>query len=222
MAEEWAIGLYKSQAWRNLRKVLIMERGQRCEHCGKVIADPSKIVADHIQELTPENVANASIALNQENVQLLCYDCHRQKHHRFGRFDQKVFLVYGSPCSGKKERVRHAMFRGDIMIEFDTLYAAVSGCSLHDKPDNIKQVVFRLRDAALDAVITRTGRWATAYVIGGYPRRMERENLARRLGAELMYQDSTIDDCLARARSMGSIGKSMERYVYDWWKVYEP
>lgn len=222
MAQDWAMPLYKSDAWRDLRRVLIAERGQRCEHCGKMISDPSKIEADHIIELTPENINDASIALNQDNVQLLCKECHRLKHQRFGSFEQRVFLVYGSPCSGKKTRVKHAMFRGDIVVEIDMLYAAVSGCGMHDKPDSIKQFVFRLRDTALDCIKTRTGKWSTAYVIGGYPRRAERENLARRLGAELMYQDSTREECLLRAKSMGEIGKSMEKYINQWWDVFEP
>ena len=221
MAEEWAQPLYKSRAWRDLRKAVIAERGQRCAHCGRMIADPSKIIADHIEELTPSNIMDAGIALNQDNIQLLCNECHIMKHKKFGSFRQKVYLVYGSPCSGKKTFVKRAMFRGDFVVEIDTIWKSMSWLKMHDKPDALKSAVFRMRDTAIDVVATRTGKWATAYVIGGYPRRAERENLARRLGAELIYQKSTREECLLRAKSMGPFANSMIKYVNQWWDVYE-
>lgn len=222
MAQDWAKRVYNSKEWIGLRKTLIAERGPRCEHCGRVLPHTSDIVADHIHELTPDNCQDPAIAYNPDNIQLLCPDCHHAKHTRFGYRQQSVYLLYGSPCAGKKTSARRAMFRGDIMLEIDTLYAAISGCTMYDKPDNIKQVVFHARDTILDAIATRLGDWSTAYVIGGYPARAQREQLARRLGAKLVYVESTQDECLARAEAMGVFAGQMKKYVNKWWSQYEP
>lgn len=222
MAQDWAMRLYKSREWRELRQAIIHERGLRCESCGRLVRDPSELIADHIEELTPDNVQDASVALNQANVQLLCADCHNRKHQRFGHGRQNVYLVYGSPCSGKTTLVNQLKLRGDIIVDMDLLYQAVSGCVLYDKPDNIKTVVFHLRDAALDAVKTRLGRWNNAYVVGGYPSKAKREDLAKKLGAELIYCDATKAECLTRAQSRGVFASEYARYVERWWDEYEP
>ena len=104
----------------------------------------------------------------------------------------------------------------------DLLYQAVSGCVLYDKPDNIKQVVFRVRDTLLDAVKTRLGKWHNAYIIGGYPYKAKRETLAKQLGAQLIYCESTREECLARAKERGVFAADWGKYVRRWWNEYEP
>lgn len=222
MAQAWAMKLYQSREWRELRRAIIQERGLRCEACGRLVHNASDLTADHIRELTPETVQDANVALNQDNVQLLCADCHNRKHQRFGHNQKNVYIVYGSPCSGKTTRVNALKLRGDIILDMDTLYQALSGCQLYDKPDNIASVVFRARDAVLDAVKTRLGKWNNAYIIGGYPAKAKREALARKLGAELIYCDATEDECLARAELRGIFAKDWKRYVHKWWTEYEP
>ena len=37
----------------------------------------------HIIYLTPENVTDPEISLNQDNLLLLCNECHNKKHGRF-------------------------------------------------------------------------------------------------------------------------------------------
>ena len=222
MAQAWAMKLYQSREWRELRRAIIQERGLRCEACGRLVHNASDLTADHIRELTPETVQDADIALNQDNVQLLCAGCHNRKHQRFGHTGRGVFIVYGSPCSGKTTLVNQLKLRGDIIVDMDLLYQAVSGCVLYDKPDNIKQVVFRVRDTLLDAVKTRLGKWHNAYIIGGYPYKTKREALAKQLGAQLIYCESTREECLARAKERGVFAADWEKYVHRWWSEYEP
>ena len=108
------------------------------------------------------------------------------------------------------------------MLELDVLYSAISGCVLHDKPDNVKQVVFHARDAILDAIATRLGNWTTAYVIGGYPAKGQRESLAKRLGAKLVFIDTSKEECFARADTLGPFASQMKKYVEKWWSAFEP
>jgi hypothetical protein len=36
-------------------------------------------IVDHIEELTPANITDPNIALNHDNLQYLCLDCHNSK-----------------------------------------------------------------------------------------------------------------------------------------------
>lgn len=221
MAKPWAMRLYQSKAWADLRQTLIAERGMRCEECGRIILRSSEIVADHIKELTPDNVTDPAVALNQENIKLICEDCHNRKHVRFGYVNKEVFIIYGAPCSGKTTMVNQLRQRGDVIVDMDRLYSAISGCSLFDKPDNLRQVIFRTRDALLDIIRTRYGRWYNAYIVGGYPHKAAREELARRLNAKLIYCEATKEECLARAELRGTFAKEYKKYILKWFDEYQ-
>lgn len=222
MAQAWAMKLYQSKAWHDLRQALILERGLHCEECGKLVPHPSDLIGDHVIELTPDNVQDPMIALNPDNVRLICDDCHNRKHKRFGYNSKSVFIIYGSPCSGKTTMVNQLKLRGDIIVDMDRLYAAISGCRMYDKPDNIKTVVFAVRDAMLDAIKTRHGQWVNAYVVGGYPHKAQREALARKLGAQLIYCEATKEECMARAEERGVFASEWKKYIDRWFENFEP
>lgn len=222
MAQSWAMALYQSRQWRELRQALILQRGLHCEECGRLVTHPSGLIGDHIQELTPENVNDPAIALNQDNVRLICEDCHNKKHKRFGYNSKAVYIIYGAPCSGKTTMANHLRLRGDILVDMDRLYQAISWCSLYDKPDNIRTAVFAARDALLDVVKTRNGQWLDAYIIGGYPHKAQRESLARKLGAQLIYCEATKEECEARALERGAHANDWKKYIDKWFDEFEP
>ena len=80
----------------------------------------------------------------------------------------------------------------------DSLWQAVTMGERYIKNNYLKANVFGVRDALLDQIKTRRGQWQTAYVIGGYPSRGERERLADRLQAELIHIDTDKETCLRR------------------------
>lgn len=52
-----------------------------CERClRKGIAVPSEHV-HHIRELTVNNYKNPMVALNPDNLEALCFQCHQLEHH---------------------------------------------------------------------------------------------------------------------------------------------
>ena len=75
---------YRSDDWHLARAIKICSANGLCEKCGA----PGKEV-HHIIRLTINNVDNPSISLNQDNLILLCNDCHNKEHHRFGK--KKVY-----------------------------------------------------------------------------------------------------------------------------------
>lgn len=219
MAQEFAKPLYTSQAWITLRFNLIIERGPKCQRCGRIMIDTSKIVGHHITALTPVNINDVNITLNPNNVELICFDCHSKEHRRFCSNRHKVYIIYGSPCSGKSTLVNQLSNYGDMIVDMDRLCESISNQPLYDKPNNLRFNVFAMRDKMLDMVKTRYGDWYDCYVIGGYPNKQERERLRRELGAELIYCESTKDDCLRRVAESGK-GIEWHEYINKWWGEY--
>ena len=63
---------------RALRLRLKLWRKRKyCSRCGK----PASVV-HHKIHLTPHNIDNPSITLSEDNLELLCRECHIKKHER--------------------------------------------------------------------------------------------------------------------------------------------
>ena len=69
---------YRSDTWKIARAIKIASVGGFCEKCGGLGTE-----VHHIIHLTPENVTDPEIATNQENLMLLCNECHNKEHGRF-------------------------------------------------------------------------------------------------------------------------------------------
>jgi hypothetical protein len=210
---------YCSKAWRDLSFRLKIERGGKCERTGEVFADMSQLIAHHKIELTEDNVDDPSIALNPDNIEIISHREHNKEHRRFG-YQKEVYVVYGSPLSGKTTMVRDMMQYGDIVLDIDALWQAVTFQPEYVKPTNCRFNIFALRDNLLDQIKTRYGQWYTAWVVMSLPDKYERERLAQTLGAELIYCESTKEECLERLEQSGK-PESWLQYILDWWERYE-
>lgn len=209
---------YNSKRWREFRVALITERSNRCERCESIVPKSMDLHAHHEIELTPENVHDAMTSLNPEKIKLICRSCHDKEHHRFGyhgRASKKVYVVYGPPMSGKAQYVQHHMKRGDIVVNIDTLYQAISGLPEYDKPDNLFSNVIGVHNKLIDNIKTRFGKWNNAWVISTLPDKFKRERLAAELGAELIFCDVSRQECLSRLELDRD-----RRYRKDEWRGY--
>ena len=82
---------YKSPAWLAARELKIVSVKSLCERCGQI-----GIEVHHKERLTIDNVNDSSISLNQDNLELLCRECHNKEHERFSnkvRFDKDGNLI---------------------------------------------------------------------------------------------------------------------------------
>lgn len=217
---------YQSKPWRKLLEQIKIERltpdGKIiCEYCKKPITRAYDIIGHHKTELTDDNVNDYNISLNPDNVALVHARCHNFIHDKLGYSRRQVYLVYGSPLSGKSSWVRDNMSEGDLVIDLDNLWQAVSGCDRYTKPNRLKAIVFKLRDTLLDSVKYRLGKWNNAYIIGGYPLQSERERLCQELGARLIFIDTSKEECLERlAQSNARDKEEWIKYIDDWWSKY--
>lgn len=227
---------YRSKAWERFIRVLAAERADDdgviwCAHCGKPIIYKYDRIAHHKKHLTLANVNDASVALNPDNIDLVHHRCHNEIHERFGFGNpqaprpKKVYVVHGSPCSGKSTYVQGVAGPGDIILDMDAIWACISPMGTmagntghYARDERLKSNVFRMRDCMLDMIRTRYGAWNNAYIIGGYPRMAERERLVTLYGAELVHVDTAQDVCLQRAAQRP---KEWAGYINDYWNAFQ-
>lgn len=223
MAEPWAAKFYNSKAWKDLRGRLIVAANYTCQKCGKnLILNPARLIGHHKIQLDPQNIRDVNIALNPQNIEIICKECHDEEHKRY-RFSglHNVYLVYGAPCSGKSTWVNQIAERGDLIMDLDAIYCAISGCAMHDHPNNLNKTAYAVRDTILEQVRMRAGAWHDAYIMGGYPRKLQREGLAGRLGAELVYIETTPEEAKARAvASRGGLAGEWCGYIDKWFREF--
>lgn len=214
---------YNSKDWIELMEIIRMQRVNDdgynvCEHCGKPIVNAYDCIGHHVIELTEENYQNAAISLNPDNIMLVHHRCHNKIHDRLGLSRVKqVYLVYGSPLSGKTSYVRKSMNYGDIVVDIDNIWECISGQERCVKPNRLKQNVFGIRNELIRMIRMRQGNWLNAYVIGGYPLISERERLIKSLGAREIFIDTPKEVCIQRLENRP---KEYEQYIQDWWEKY--
>lgn len=211
---------YKSKEWERLVSSLKMERlnadGELiCEYCGKPISKKYDCIGHHEIELTEENVNDFSISLNPKNIKLIHFSCHNRIHQRFEGFYQSVYLVYGSPCSGKSTWVHEVANDDDLILDIDSIWECVCKADRFSKPKRLKANVFGIRDCILDQIRTRTGKWRNAYVIGGYPLSSDRDRLCNLLRAKPIFIEESKETCLSRAQT-----EEWRDFIEDWFDSY--
>lgn len=86
MARDFAKAFYFSKAWKDLRDYIFKKNNGICEQCG----EPGKIV-HHIIHITESNINNADITLNEDNLMLVCKDCHEKLHNNSKRTTREGF-----------------------------------------------------------------------------------------------------------------------------------
>ena len=183
-----------------------------CEICGKPLIkafnpktndNRSTIVYHHTIELTDTNYMDYNISLNPELIQTLCFKCHNKVHNRFGggskyKAERKVYIVHGSPLSGKTSFVKENSNVGDLIYDFDDIYQVLSGQPRYERPNTIKPIVFAVRDTILEQIKMRSGQWDNAWIIMTEPFSLQRKRVAEQLNAELIHIETTKEICLER------------------------
>lgn len=211
---------YKSREWVDLVSLLKLERVSDdgilyCEHCGKPIIKAYDCIGHHIKELTETNVNDYEISLNPDNIMLIHHKCHNIIHERWGyERAKRVYCVYGAPCSGKRTWVHDNAGIDDIILDIDSIWHMISVSEM--KRERLKQNVFGIRDCILDQIRMRYGKWKNAYIVGGYPMRMDRERLAQRINCEFIFIDESRETCISRAKNDDI------KFIDEWFERYSP
>lgn len=217
---------YRSKDWIDLIQIIKLKRVDEhgmliCEHCKKPIVAKYDCIGHHVIELTEDNVNDVNISLNEDNIMLVHHRCHNIIHNKLGIGCKQVYVVYGSPLSGKSTYVKDCISYGDIVIDMDNIWQCISGQDRYVKPKRLTQNVFDIRNLLIDSIRMRKGNWLNAYVIGGYPLISERERLIKSLGAREIFVDISKEECIARLRSCNDRDHDeWLRYIDDWWEKF--
>ena len=89
--KQWAKEFYHSRAWEETRYAYLVSQYFLCERCG----EPAKVV-HHKCYLTKRNINNMDIALNWDNLEALCQDCHNKEHHKGQQKQRYMFDADGN------------------------------------------------------------------------------------------------------------------------------
>ena len=233
---------YKSREWEAFRRTLIAERTNEsgfviCAECGKPITAKYDLIAHHVTELTETNCNDANIAFNPDNIKLIHFKCHNRIHVRWqgGEYKpprKKVFVVYGAPLSGKSTWVHESMGRNDIVVDLDSIWECVTGKPRYVKPDKLTGVVFSMRDALMNTIRYRAGKWHNAFIITGGAIEADRRYIFESVNAdEYKFIDTPIEVCMERLRwrdysacreweSPDKLRREWERYIKEWFEQY--
>lgn len=84
---------YNSKAWKTVRKNVWIKQNLLCNRCHKPVyvdglsdyipKDKRRIgIVHHKEYLDNSNVYDVDIALNENNLEGLCKECHEEEHHQ--------------------------------------------------------------------------------------------------------------------------------------------
>ncbi len=218
---------YRSEEWVKFRDLVIAERTREDgliydEVTEKPILRRYDLILHHKIFLTEDNVHDYSISLNPENIMVVSHKTHNQIHEKLGHSKREIYIVYGSPLSGKSSWVKENASKGDLIIDIDSIWACVSGQDYYIKPGKLNAVVFSVRDCLMDAVKHRLGFWDSCYIVGGFPLISERERLVKELGARTVYIEATKEECLERLERCTDARDKKEwaKYIETWFRRF--
>ena len=133
-----------------------------------------------------------------------------------------VYLIYGSPCSGKSTFIKDRLKRGDLVCDVDLIYQAISGQNPHDADLYVHEMALRLKDDLLDAIRDREGGWNNAYVVSTVNTKDKLKAEKERINAdECIFLDTPYDVCMERAKDRPSCFKWLIQEWFETGDFYE-
>lgn len=221
---------YHSDKWKRFREIILSEREPKCCYCGEYFKAEDSITVHHKEELTLSNVNDYNVSLNKDNVELVHTSCHNKIHRRasYANYKKKltrgIYIVYGPPLAGKTSYVAENKDRDDIVVDMDRLYEAITLLPRYDKPNNLRFNVMHVRDAIIDNIKTRYGKFNSAWIIGGYADKYQRDLLQRELGAELILIKPTKEELYKRLEeckdNRGIEKEKWKSFIDDWFERF--
>lgn len=202
--------------WRKLSAQVLKEE-PLCRRCR--LAD--SVLTDHILSKRLGGTDARS------NLQGLCKPCHdektRQEDGRFtGSPSSRVVLVAGPPGAGKSSLVGGMFRAGDLIIDVDRLFTALSGLEVYEKPGALLAFALEARDAVLRR-LAKPSPVGRAWIVAGAPTANERDRFERSLHAQVLVLETPAAECMRRIAAdprRASRAPLWAPIVQDWWATY--
>ena len=112
-----------------------------------------------------------------------------------------VYLIYGSPCSGKSTYINKHIADNDLICDVDLIYEAISNHDAHDADLHTHEVALQLKERLLDIIRDRDGGWSNAYVVSIANTKDKLKSEMERINAdEAIFIDTPYEVCMERAK----------------------
>ena len=82
IAREFSKAFYQSKEWKRVREYIFNRDNGICQDCYRKGSVAIGKEVHHIIFLTPDNINNQSITLGEDNLILLCKECHHSRHNK--------------------------------------------------------------------------------------------------------------------------------------------
>ena len=139
----------------------------------------------------------------------------------FARPEINVTIVVGPPAAGKTTYVMGRMKSGDLVVDMDRLYEALTAQPQGRTSKAALPFVAAARDAVVSRIV-RGGDIGHAWVVATLPEADKRKALAARLRARVLVLDVDEATCIERIRSRDGDQAVWAELVRDWWRRYQP
>ena len=138
--------------------------------------------------------------------------------------DKEVFIICGAPGSGKMTYASQHHQPGDLIVDMDTIVAALTGDEIaHPDYENILDVAIAVRNTLYNIIENGTGDWKRAFVITSSMNDGAVIELAKQLHATVHYMETTKEECKRRiANDKTRQDKELfYNLVDEWFKNHE-
>lgn len=137
---------------------------------------------------------------------------------------KQATVVVGPPGSGKTTYVRDRAGHGDMILDLDRIFVALTGLPKYNKPAGILPFALCAYDAVISQAAQSLGDVKHLWIIASAPTKEERKRLVSPLNAELVIMDTDAETCVRRIKQdphRASTWKYFEEIVKKWWSRYE-
>jgi 5-methylcytosine-specific restriction protein A len=135
-------------------------------------------------------------------------------------------IVCGAPGSGKTTYVNQRKRWGDLVVDVDGLFVALSGgLDWYEKPAGLLPYVLDARDSVIAHLARGDDDLGRAWIITSEADAVKRQALAQRLGASVVVLEVSASECLRRIATDARRADKVEQWrsiVERWWSEYKP
>lgn len=200
-------------------------------YCAMCSAEGKQVLATVLDHITPHR-GDMTLFWQRSNWAGLC-DAHhsgdKQAMEATGRAGSatttaRVELVCGPPGSGKSTHVDKHRQRGDLIIDMDTLFMALSGQPQYDKPAELVGFVKDMQKHALQR-LTRSTSVRRAWIITQAPHARDRDAIAREFNANVTVFAVPASICMRHICNdprRRALAPAWRKLVDDWWMKWQP